>query len=254
MKHRVVLSVCAALLCLTAAGCSGSSSGKPEPAGTASSSVTAPETTGAPEELILTVSGTGQQFGEDDTPLTDALLDTLQKRRFTAEAEIYEQNELIGKMLLEVSGDNIHYKTERVPSTLYKDTPAFGVQDSECIFIGAEAYSQKNGEWKKETWRSPYFSGSDPSGSGLIGLFFESGPLERYDFQVKSREEAADGSVTESFAVNKSHVLSVTYDAEWHLRSSVYGVTEQRFTKFADEAGEITAPQVKEESGTAAAQ
>lgn len=254
MKHRVFLSVCAALLCLTAAGCSGSSSGNPEPAGTAASSVTASETTGTAETLTLTASGTEQQFGEDDTPLTDALLDTLQKRRFTAETGIYEQNELIGKMLLEVSGDNIHYKTERVPSELYKDTPALGVQDSECIFIGAAAYTQKDGEWKKEAWRSPYFSGTDPSGSALIGLFFQSGSLERSLLTVKSREEAADGSVTESFAVNKSHVLSVTYDAEGHLCSSVYGVTEQRFTRFTEEAGEITAPEVKEESGTAAAQ
>ena len=253
MKHSFLFAAAAALICLTAAGCSGSSSGSPEPASTAPSSAPAPaDTTDAPAELTLTASGTVQQFGKDDTPFTDALLSTLLKRHFTAEYEIFSQGELIGKSLIEVSGDSLHLVRERIPSSIQESY--FGVQDSENLFIGAESYSKKDGEWVKETWRSPYFSGVDPTGSAMIGLFFYYGSLTSSDLTVKSRDEAADGSVTETFVVNRNDVLSVTYDAAGKPVSSEYGMTAIRFTKFSEEVGELSAPQITEKSGTTAPQ
>lgn len=255
MKQRFCLAAAAALICLTAAGCGSSSSGSPE------TSAAAPEATGsgtdsADDSAVLTLeaSGTMQQFGNDDTPFTDALLDTLQKRHFTAASEIYEQNELIGRCLIEVNGSNLHLKTERVPSKLYQDTPAFGVQDGEYLFIGAVSYSLKNGTWVKENWKSPYDAGSDPFASRLIGLFFRAGELERHDFAVTGRDEAADGSVTESFVINKNDVLSVTYDSSGKPLSGVYRVTEQRFTQFTEEVPELTAPQTAETVSTSETQ
>lgn len=247
MKKRLPAAAFAVLLCLLSAGC-GKGTSSAGDAGTAETSSAAETTVSADNALTLTASGTAQEFGNDETPFTDALLDKLQKRRFTMSSDIYEQNEQIGRCLIEVSGSSLHLKTVRVPSRLYQDTPAFGVQDGEYLFIGADSYSMKDGAWMKENWRNPYDAAGDPSASKLIGLFFYAGELERHDFAVTSRDEAADGTVTESFVVNKNDVLSVTYDAAGRPLSSVYRVTEQRFTEFTEDAPELTAPEVTEQT------
>ena len=246
MKKRCFSAAFAAMLCLLTAGC-GKGTSSAENTGTKPVTTAAETAASGESALTLTPAGTEQEYGNDDTPFSNALFDTLRKRHFSAEYEILLLGEVIGRAVLEANGDNVHLKTEPVPSKV-DDQLITKVNDSECLFIGADSYTEKDGVWKKETWRSPYFSASDPTASMLIGVFFNAGQIGMTDLAVRSRETASDGTVTESFVRNKSDVLAITYDADGRLLSTENGVNGQRFTKFTEEVGEITAPEITEQT------
>ena len=262
MKKRIAAAL-AAVLCLLMAGCgkeassAGTAAGSSaETAGTTAETAgaaktteeSAAETAGSAESaLTLTASGTEREYGNDETPFSDALFKTLKSRRFSAEYEMLLLGEVIGRTVLEVNGDNVHLKTEPVPSKV-DDQLLTKVSDSECVFIGADSYTEKDGVWKKEAWRSPYFSAADPTASALTSVLFYTASFDPSALTLRSRETASDGTVTESFVRNKSDVLAITYDADGKLLSTENGVNGQRFTKFTEEVGEITAPEITEQT------
>ena len=163
---------------------------------------------------------------------TAAFCSQLAERQLSAEIASYYQGELTANVTFEVSGDQVHVRTE------YQDSG----QIAEVCFTADGCYLMRDGERSLLTSENRYSAQSDPDGNALCGYFFNT-DLSPAQMQFVSAQEA-DGRITERFAnPDSGGDMTFVYDSETGaLISDSSGKSEQRFTAIQQTTGSIALP------------
>lgn len=163
---------------------------------------------------------------------TAAFCAQLAGRQLSAEIASYYQGELTANVTFEVSGDQVHVRTE------YQDSG----QIAEVYFTADGCYLMRDGERSLLTSENRYSAQSDPDGNALCGYFFNT-DLSPAQMQFVSAQEA-DGRITERFAnPDSGGDMTFVYDSETGaLISDSSGKSEQRITAIQQTTGSIALP------------
>ena len=163
---------------------------------------------------------------------TAAFCSQLAERHLSAEIASYYQGKLTANVTFEVSGDQVHVRTE------YQDSG----QIAEVYFTTDGCYLMREGKRSLLTAENRYSAQADPEGKALCAYFFntETAPA---DMQFVSAQEA-DGRITECFTnPDSGSDMVFVYDSKTGaLISDSFGNSEQRFTAIQQTTGSIALP------------